>query len=132
MISDLFFLLFQKIKGARYIRAGKCKKCGLCCRMITFKTGDKFITEEAEFERLKNWQKHYNHFFISGKDENGILLFTCKSLSEDNTCRNYRMRSWFCRSYPHVKTDFIAAGGTTLEGCGFYFKSSKEFRKFLE
>jgi Fe-S-cluster containining protein len=123
--------IIKKFQSPKFIMDGSCKRCGTCCRMITFKIQDKFITSEEEFERLKIWQPRYKHFFISGKDEEGILLFTCKSLDDDNLCKNYMFRSLYCKSYPRIKSDFIAAGAETLEGCGFYYKSSVEFKSFL-
>lgn len=131
-VKSCLKLLFDKLFGAKYIRAGKCKQCGVCCRNITLKANEHFLTTEEQFESLKKWQKKYNHFFISGKDKHGILLFTCKSLGADNRCKSYLVRSWFCRAYPFIKTDFIAAGGQTLEGCGFYFTSSVKFKDCLK
>lgn len=128
---ESFKLIFDKFFGPKYIRAGACKQCGVCCRSITLKAKGQFLRAEKEFESLKKWQKKYNHFYISGKDKDGVMLFTCKSLGEDNRCKSYGVRSLFCRAYPFVKTDFISAGGGTLEGCGFGFKSSVEFKNYL-
>ncbi len=125
-------LLYQKNFGPKYIKAGSCKQCGNCCRTITFKVKDDFIKDVDTFEKLKKWQKRYENFYVSGCDENGILLFTCKSLGDDNKCKSYFSRSLFCRAYPFVKTDFIAAGGKTIEGCGFYYKSSVDFDSLLQ
>ena len=102
----------------RFVRKGKCKKCGYCCRNITFRLKDKLITEFEEFNDLKKSQPRYNHFFASGQDEIGTLLFTCKSLGEDGKCRSYAFRSLFCRVYPTYRH----TNGETLEGCGFYFE----------
>lgn len=127
LIKQHFDLILQKFLGPKYIRAGKCKQCGVCCRTITFKHNEKFITRVEDFDSLKNWQKRYNNFFISGKDKDGILLFTCKWLTKENKCKYHWLRSWFCRAYPFVKTEFIARGGQTLDDCGFYYTASKSF-----
>lgn len=125
-----FFIV--KLKSPKYIRAGKCKMCGTCCRNITFKISKEFIKQKEQFEVLKEWDKRYENFYITGQDNEGILLFTCKSLGNDNKCTSYMFRAWYCRAYPFVKTDFIAAGGKELDGCGFYFKPTKDFKTFLE
>ncbi|OGI21095.1 MAG: hypothetical protein A2255_04445 [Candidatus Melainabacteria bacterium RIFOXYA2_FULL_32_9] len=131
MISKIKNLI-QKFQKPRFIRAGSCKRCGTCCKTITFKIQDKFITSEKGFEELKKRQSKYNHFFISGRDKQGILLFTCKSLGKDNSCKSYILRSLYCRIYPKIKTNLIAAGMETIDGCGFYYKSSIEFKEFLK
>jgi len=121
----------NRLLSPKYKRLGKCKQCGQCCRQITLKIDNDFITSEELFLKLKSWQPHYNHFFISGKLENGVLLFTCKSLGDDNLCKDYWKRSLFCRHYPVLKSDFIRAGGETLENCGFYYKPAAEFSSFI-
>ena len=117
-----FFGLFNK---TGFIKKGSCKKCGTCCRNITFKVANKYITEIYEFERLKQWQPRYNHFYISGEEEDGTLLFACNSLDEDNLCRDYIMRSLFCRLYPIISSKMIAKGQETLDDCGYYYVSKE-------
>ena len=126
--------LLDKIlnKKPRFIRVGTCKRCGNCCKNVTIKIEGKFITTSEEFEKLRSAKPVYNHFLISGKDENGIFLFACKSLSSDNLRKSYWFRSLYCRSYPKADSNFITAGGETLDGCGYSFKSSIEFKEFLK
>ena len=95
-------------------------------------SGDKYLTEEEEFERIKKFDSDYNHFFISGKDENNILLFTCKSLGENNLCTSYFFRSIYCRLYPKIKTKYLNTNTKMLEGCGYYFESNIRFEEFLK
>jgi len=119
-------------KTPKVVRTGSCKRCGTCCRTITFMLGDKYVTEIEQFEKLKSLNKKFNHFYLTGKDENGILLFACKSLSKDNLCRHYLFRSLYCRNYPKMNSKLFAEGMETLDECGFYYKSSIEFKDFLK
>ena len=122
---------FLKQKTPRFILKGSCKKCGNCCRNITFIIGKKYVTEEEEYESLKKLDSYYNNFILTGKDEDGILLFTCKSLGEDNLCKDYKFRSLYCRLYPRIMRKHIRANAEMLEGCGFYIESNVKFEEFL-
>lgn len=124
--------IFNNSKKVKLVRKGNCKQCGECCRQITFKVKAKFITSSEEFERLRFWQRHYNNFYISGKDENGTLLFTCKSLTKDGKCSVHFLRGLYCRIYPSVKTNTFFKGGGTIENCGYYFESNIKFDEFLK
>jgi len=110
---------------------GKCLKCGNCCRTITFMLNGKYVTDEAEFDRMKEINPKYNHFYPSGKDENGALLFTCKSLSGDNLCKDYIFRSLYCRLYPHISMNALRFGAELPGECGYYAGKNVKFRDFL-
>ncbi len=119
-------------KTPRFILKGSCKKCGNCCRNITFIVGKEYLRHEKEFENLKTLDSKYNNFFISGRDEDGILLFTCRSLGDDNLCSNYALRSLYCRLYPKIMRKHIRAGAEMLEGCGYYIESNVNFEEILK
>jgi Fe-S-cluster containining protein len=121
------FKLFRRL----YWRQGKCKQCGQCCKTITLRFPVKLLTRESEFEYLKEAMPRFNNFYISGKADNGVLLFACKFLTEDNRCSVYYMRSMFCRFYPHFGTKFIKMGGQPLPGCGFYYEPVTTFKEFF-
>lgn len=123
---------FQKIFSAKYVRKGKCKVCGKCCRNILLCVEDEPIMTEAQFEKVKEWEKHYNNFYISGKSESNALLFTCKELDENNRCRAYFFRGLICRVYPNPDKKFLINGGKLLEGCGFYYEPDRDFKSFLK
>lgn len=122
---------FSKLFSSKFILKGKCKKCGKCCRNIVFYIEDKPIKTKEQFEKLKEWKKSYKNFYISGIDDDEALLFTCKSLNENNTCRDYMFRAIGCRNYPKIDKDFIINGGKPLDGCGYYFGVDKDFRDYL-
>lgn len=130
MIKNIIFQIQKKL-SSKFILKGKCKRCGQCCKNIVFYIDDKTIQTEKQFENLKGWKKKYNHFFISGKDTDGALLFTCRSLGQNNKCKDYFFRSLACRNYPKINTQFIINGGKSLDECGFYFDVNKNFSDYL-
>lgn len=125
--------LIQKMQSAKYIRKGKCNKCGACCRnILLFSDKNLPVVSSLQFEQIKKWDKHFRSFYISGKNEDGALLFTCYSLDENNRCKNYLLRGLGCRQYPKKNTKFLINGGKPLDGCGYYFVPNKKFDKFLK
>lgn len=130
LLKQYFSLLCSK-RASRYKLSGKCKKCGACCKNITFLIGENYIKTPEQFEKMKEWDKKYNHFFISGAKEDGTLLFTCKSLGKDNLCKDYRWRSLYCKAYPVYDTRILSGNFEMLEGCGFKIVPEKSFEEFL-
>lgn len=93
--------------------------------------GDNYITTEEQFDNMKKWDKKYEHFFISGKNDKGALLFTCKSLGEDNRCKDYHLRSIYCRRYPQIDKKVVLGGFETFDECGYEIVVDKKFEDFL-
>lgn len=124
--------LYNKTFSSKYVVKGKCKACGKCCRSIVFYDGEELIKTKEQFEIAKTKNKRMNLFEISGVDEtDGALTFVCKSLGDDGKCKNYWLRSMFCREYPFIIPDFIRNNGQTLEGCGYYYSVDKQFDEYL-
>lgn len=93
---------------------------------------DEYVCSEKQFEDLKLFDKKYNHFEPVGYNDSGVLLFKCKSLDENNRCRDYIFRSIYCREYPKV-TDKIKLGGCeTFDTCGYKIKIDKIFKNYLK
>jgi hypothetical protein len=132
MMKDFFIKMILKFMGKHYWRRGSCNQCGQCCKTITLRFPDKLLTRESEFEYLKENYPRFHHFYISGRADNGVLLFACKFLTEDNRCSVYNLRSFFCRAYPNFDTRFIKLGGKPLEGCGFYYEPITPFKEHLQ
>ena len=124
--------LYQNLTSSKYIRKGKCLKCGNCCRNILLYIEEEPIKTEEQFEKVKQWEKHYNWFYISGKDERGALLFTCKAIDDNNRCKVYFFRGLGCRMYPKKDTKFLINGGKPLDGCGYYFEPDKKFESYMK
>ena len=135
MLKNIFLYLqfyFYKLFTSKYKIKGKCNCCGECCKNIVFMIEDEYVKTEEQFESLKGFDKKYNHFEINGKNENGVLLFKCKSLSENNMCRDYLFRSLYCRAYPMVNDKIRLGGCETFESCGYEIVKDKEFSEFLK
>lgn len=130
MFQYLKFFM-QKLSSSKYERMGKCNRCGNCCRNILLYVDEKPICLETQFEQVKEWEKHYRNFYISGRSETGALLFTCREIDENNNCRVYFFRGLGCRMYPKKDTKFLINGGKPLDGCGYYFVPNKSFKSFL-
>ena len=74
---------FQKFQSAKYIRKGKCNRCGACCRNILLFAADGIpVVTEEQFEKIKEWDKHFKSFYISGKSETGALLLLVVKLTK--------------------------------------------------
>ena len=124
---------FQKILSSKYVRKGKCHRCGNCCRnILLFSDKDLPVVTEEQFENIKKWDKHFNSFYISGRSETGALLFTCKEIDDNNRCKVYFFRGLGCRQYPKKNTKFLINGGKPLDGCGYYFEPNKKFESYLK
>ena len=124
---------FQKFNSSKFIRKGQCVGCGNCCRNILLYIDDNQpIKYEEQFEKVKKWDKHFRNFYVSGKSENGSLLFTCNEIDENNRCKVYFFRGLGCRFYPKINTKFLINGGKPLEGCGYYFEVNKNFKDYLK
>jgi len=123
---------WDKFTAPKYILQGECKKCGRCCRNIVFFAYDKPIKDNSVYEELRKTNKRLNYFFLSGKNEKGELLFTCKSLLSDNRCKHYFLRSLYCRKYPLVKSLTTGEYLTPPEECGYKIVLNKTFDKFIK
>lgn len=135
MFRDFFETLkffVQKITSSKFVVTGKCRRCGTCCQNITFFVGNRIVTSEVEFQKMQEFDKKYRNFEISGKGENGELLFRCKALKENGSCGVYRFRSVNCRLYPRVNQKFVYDGGVPLDGCGYSFSVNKKFKDYLD
>ena len=122
----------NRITAPKYKRSGQCKQCGECCRSIVLSDNGKEVTSIEEFELLRDKYKKYNHFEPVKHNEQGILLFKCKSLDDNNRCRDYFFRSLYCRRYPDIDKNFILAGGVLLDNCGYKIEPSKKFSDYLD
>ncbi len=131
MLKIIRFFI-NKVQSSKYIRKGHCKQCGSCCRNIAFLIKDKPVSTEEQFELMKQMNRHYKNFFISGRDNDNALLFTCRELDENNRCKVYHFRGLLCRLYPNPNSSFIANGGTMRDNCGFYFEVDRNFSSYVK
>lgn len=134
MLKNIFLYLkfyYDKIFTSKYKIEGKCNGCGACCKNIVFLIKENYVTTKEQFEELKNFDKKYHHFEISGRNEKGALLFKCKSLDDNNRCRDYFFRSVYCRAYPNVTGKIRLGGYETFDSCGYKIKVDKNFNEYL-
>jgi uncharacterized protein len=130
----LFFEKIQKIVaynilGRKYIRHGKCKACGRCCREIYVRHRRHVIMDEEEFEKLKNQHFFYSYLNVIDKNETG-LVFECTKLDKiTGKCTAYQRRALICRNYP--QEEVFMMGGTISDDCGFNFIPIKSFGEVL-
>ena len=129
---ERFKKIIFRLLGFKHWRNGKCNNCGECCKTITLRFSGKLLTRESEFEYLQKKIKRYQHFTIFGKADNGVLLFKCNYLDENNRCSVYHLRSFLCRTYPHFDNKFIKLGGKPLPGCGYYYEPIVHFDEVLK
>ena len=131
MIKWLKYIL-SKLDKPKYILKGYCKKCGRCCRNIVFFAYGNPINNIKQYEELRDKNKHLNLFYPSGINENGEILFTCKSLLPNNRCKHYFFRSLYCRKYPLVKS--ITSGEYLIppEECGYSVELNKSFSDYIK
>lgn len=74
-------------------------------------------------------------FYIYSETPEGVLLFSCKHLGEDNKCKRYFFRPLKCWTYPdhHIcDRDHIMKGKQTKKGCGFSYKSNVSFKEVMD
>lgn len=133
-IIKIFKNLIKKpTKTSKYKVEGKCLKCGKCCSNIAFKIDrNNYIRTKEEFEYIKKFDKKFNHFKINGIDKDGAMLFKCKSLKDNNECKDYFFRSLYCRKYPNISQKYLQESRNTLEGCGYKIKPTISFKEFIK
>lgn len=130
MINDIK-LFISMLFSPKYKLVGHCNQCGKCCRNIVFYNGTEPITDGDYVENLSKLNKRLRLFYVSGKNENGELLFTCNSLGDDNRCRHYFFRSLYCRKYPLVKSFRNGKFLKTEDYCGYKIVTEKAFKDYL-
>lgn len=107
----------------KYTITGKCNKCGKCCKEI-HSFGMKNENDLKFMQRIFPW---YNFFYISGFDENGNIILSCKKLNDNGQCSIYKFRPLLCRNYPKKYINFST---DMIEGCGYQI-IKKNFKDYL-
>lgn len=101
----------------RWIRIGKCQKCGQCCKEIYLKIEPRQLGS-ALFTKLAvawiSWLFDFNLLRIDR--ENHYLVFNCRQQLADGRCGNYFWRPSVCRNYPLV--DYFDEP-KFIPGCGY-------------
>lgn len=97
---------------------GKCKKCGKCCHNIALKIEPRLLTSRVITELLiVRWVSWLFNFQLIWIDyQKYYLVFRCKNLKPDGTCKDYKWRPNICRNYPIV--DFFDEPALS-DTCGY-------------
>lgn len=64
----------------------------------------------------------YARFKPTGYDGDGLMLFACRSLGEDNRCAAYGDRPSLCRNYPSESLYY--QGRDLRADCGYSFRAA--------
>ncbi|MFW2366695.1 MAG: YkgJ family cysteine cluster protein [Desulforhopalus sp.] len=128
-ITGLFHFITLKLRGRTILVTGSCHSCGSCCRQLSLEGRNGWINSRKEFQQTVLHSPEYNRFKIIGRDSGGVLLFTCRWLTDDGSCDNYEKRPSLCRNYP--ESSLLFCGGALPPGCGYRFKSVIPFEKIL-
>ena len=109
--------LAKKIFPTKWKRTGSCRQCGQCCKEI-YLTMTPAQTRSKLFTTLSiKWITWLFGFILIRVDrENNSLVFTCRYLTPQGKCGNYRWRPNVCRNYPLI--DYFKEP-KLLPGCGY-------------
>lgn len=121
----LFFMYMEKAadwtlgfnRKTEYIRKGKCKRCGRCCKLLAVQYPRIFNKWTWFVKQMIRWQEFHYGFMFENREEN-FILYSCRLLKPDGTCSIYRIRPRLCREYPKVK---LFGRPYAFIECGFYF-----------
>jgi len=122
--------LALKVMGRKYLRTGKCKACGRCCKEIYVRHSNNIIKDEEEFERLKSLHFFYSYLEVVDKTETGLVFACTKVHPETGKCTAYSKRALLCRLYP--QEEVFMMGGHISEECGFSFMPIQSFEEVFE
>ena len=88
---------------SRWMRQGKCRECGQCCKEIYLRIEPRQLGSKL-FSQLAiawiSWLFDFNLLRI--EPERHYLVFNCKNQLPDGRCGNYFWRPSVCRNYPLV------------------------------
>lgn len=107
----------RRLLGQYYMRTGKCRGCGGCCRDMKLLYKNWKITEASDFAGLVAEDPLYERFQPKAHPD-GAMTFTCRFIGSDNRCSDYRNRPGACRDYPDPSL-IQRFGGEMINGCGY-------------
>ena len=130
-VSLVGFLCFLRLKlsGKTILVSGSCNGCGTCCKSISLESEGGWVRSEKKFNRIVEDFPKYGRFEITGRDDQGFLLFNCNWVTSEGICRDYENRLPLCRAFP--ETSLVFAGGKLPQNCGYNFSEVVPFEKIL-
>ncbi len=129
-LSGSIRYLYLKIVGKTILVTGSCRGCGKCCRNISLKGRYGWLRSDKAFQKIVSIYPEYGRFAVSGRDQQGFLLFSCSLCTPQRTCLDYDKRLALCRKFP--ESSLVFAGGQLPATCGYKFAEAVPFKKILK
>ncbi len=129
-LSGFLYYLKLRLSGKTIIVTGSCNGCGTCCRSISLESEGGWLRSEKKFRRIVEDFPKYSRFEITGRDEQGFLLFSCTWVTPEGICRDYENRLPLCSAFP--ESSLVFAGGKLPPNCGYSFSEVVPFDKVLK
>lgn len=104
-------------KKTEYVKKGKCKQCGRCCKILAIQYPGFFNRFNWLINATIKWHE-FRYGFTYLFKENNYLLYSCNFLGPEGRCTIYRFRPRLCREYP--KSILYGKPPSHID-CGFYF-----------
>ena len=106
----------KKVIRPPFKKEGACLKRGNCCHYVLIQHSKTLIGRLFYF-----WYTEVNGFYLryqKPKHYQGKLMYVmgCRHLSEDGSCKEYRLRPLICRKWPVIESFGFPK---ILKGCGF-------------
>ena len=108
---------------------GECRKCGSCCKCINVCEAGKWLSKKSHFMKMVAEKPEYERLYITGKNRDGTLNFSCSWLDSNNKCKDYDNRLDICKVFPNKMV--ITSQGEIPEGCGYSFNIHSSFDAVL-
>jgi hypothetical protein len=117
--------LIRQVIPFAYVRKGRCKQCGECCKNILITMEPKYLKMSFFRNLAIGWNEYFNDLILIGSlIDDGYIIFTCKHLLPTGACGNYNWkRPVFCYEYPRIFKYFEVP--TTLPDCGYHYALRK-------
>lgn len=128
-LVGIFKYLSLKLRGKSILVTGSCHGCGTCCQSICLEGKDGWLRSRKAFDKVVRNYPEYSRFKVSGKDQQGFLLFSCSWCTPQGTCLDYESRLPLCCNFP--ESSLVFAGGRLPVNCGYRFTEVVSFEKIL-
>ena len=109
--------LIASFKKSEFVRRGKCRRTGQCCRAIGLVLPRWMIRQAVLVRVVQAWHWLRYNFTLLGVQDN-MLVYECCYLTLKNSCGIHWRRPALCRNFP--KTPLFGVR-KLHEGCGFFF-----------
>jgi hypothetical protein len=109
---------------------GECRKCGSCCKNMNLCEAGKWVSKKSHFIKMVAENPEYERLYITGKNKEGTLIFSCSWLDSNNICKDYDNRLDICKAFPNKMV--IKNQGEIPDGCSYTVKIHSSFDVVLK